>query len=474
VTESVNERFRAASRLISEGDPAGALEEARNLYFEASKNPLVWMNCAGIFIDAGERLGELATVEEGVQILDRLHAQELLPATHQMRVRYNLANGKSALIKMRSPSGSPTSDDVRDMRQEEEVVTLYYDSSDSLRSAPPEQVINCAAMLRLESRVHEAIDLLDHVLRCHPEHPNAHMKMAEMLWAAFAQARWRDGMPEALLIPALVHYGRAAAEFDATGEPVFSASTCAEARRLRELAGKVLNVDVDEAVKDVGEATLGESDRLGAPLGLRLLARSPYRDEDDLWLAEDVEAALQDIFTDAAGTFAVGRSLLRQSNSLEVAMPRWGAQTPSAEQHLRHASVRQFWSVLEKVAWLLNEAFGVGLTESQCTFASLFRPPSKEVKKEFGLPTVPGSARFHPKLQRENPGLRALAGLSCAFDTEADGAVYVPLKRLRHAVVHRVPDQLASQDDAAFLMGIARAALLHAVDALIAEQVASS
>jgi hypothetical protein len=298
--------------------------------------------------------------------------------------------------------------------------------------------------------------------------------MAEMLWAAFTQVRWRDEVPEALLVPALVHYDRAAAGFDDRGEPVFAESTRAGAKKLRELAERVLSIDVDGAVADVGDASLGSGDRLGTPLGLRLLARSPYRDEDDLWLAEDLDAGLQDIVADAAGTFAVGRTLLRDASSIEVKMPRWGEHTPEADQHLLHAAVRQFWSVLEKVAWLVNEAFDVGLTERQCTFASLFRPPSRNVKKQFELPTAAGAVRFHPKLQRENPGLRALGGLSCAFDAEADGAVYVPIKRLRHAVVHRVPAQPASQDDAAFLMGIARAALLHGVDALIAEQVASS
>lgn len=462
-----------ASQLISQGKPARALEEARALQAEAPQNPLVGMNCAGLFIDAGERLGEVATVREGVEILERALTDDRLPSDFQMVARYNLANGKSSLIKMRSPD-APISDEVRDMREEEAVVSLYYDSSDSLRSAPPEQVINCAAMLRIESRVHEAIDLLDHVLRGHPEHPNAHMKMAEMLWAAFTQVRGRDAMPEALLVPALVHYDRAAAGFDKRGEPVFAESTRRGAKRLREMTAQVLSVDVDEAVAKVGDSTLGAGDRLGAPLGLRLLARSPYRDEDDLWLAEDLAAGLQDIVADAAGTFAVGRTLLRDASSIDVKMPRWGERTPEPERHLLHGAVRQFWSVLEKVAWLVNEAFGVGFTERECTFASLFRPPSKQVRKQFGLPTASGSVRFHPKLQRANPGLRALGGLSCAFDTEADGAVYVPIKRLRHAVVHRVPDQPASRNDAAFLMGIARAALLHGVDALIAEKVTSS
>lgn len=473
MTDDLTARLQAAWRLVSQGKSPQAVVEARTIRGLAPENPIIASNCAGIFIDAGERLRDLAMVQEGVQILDQVLSDDRLLPEERTPVRYNLANGKAVLLKLRSAE-TGLADEVRDMREEEEVVALYYDSSDSLRSATPEQVINCAGMLRIESRVHEAIDLLDYVLCSHPDHPNAHASMGQMLWAALAQVGWRDDMPQALLIPALVHFERAAAGFDDRGEPVFAERVRTEAKRLRELADRLLLFDVDAAVADIGEGRLGAGDRLGAPLGLRLLARSPYRDEDDLWLAEDLDSGLQHIVADAAGTFAVGRTLLRDAASIDVRMPRWGQHTPDAGQHLLHGAVRQFWSVLEKVAWLVNEAFELGLSDNGCGFAAVFRPPSKAVKEEFGLPTKSGSVRFHPNLQRANPGLRALAGLSCAFDARTNTAVYVPLKRLRHSVVHRVPDQPTSVDDAAFLMGIARGALLHGVDALINQSLASS
>lgn len=470
---TLNDRMNAASRLISEGNADGALAEARAILAAAvGANQLVRMNCAGLLIDAGERVDDEVAVREAVAILGELMADATFPAEHHQVLRYNFANGRAAILQLAERRRDSPDEHVRELSAQEEVVALYYDSSDSLRSATPETVINCATTLRMEGRVHEAIDLLDHVLRHHPDHPNAHMHMAGMLWSAFFAVRGRDDRPAALLVPALVHYERAALAFDAAREPAFAASSREGARRLRAIAGEATGEDVERAVADVGDQVLGPVSRAGAPLGLSLLSRSPYLDVDDPWLAEDLAPKLRDVVVDAAGTFAVGRDLLRRSFGPDVTMPPWRAYTPDAALHLRNAAVRQFWSVLEKVAWLMNEAFAVGIHERQCHFATLFRPPSEDVRKAYGLPTGKGTVRFHPNLDRRNPGLRALAGLSCAFD--ADAGVYAPLKRLRHGIEHRVVEQLAAQDDAAFLMGIARAALLHGVDAIVFEMAATA
>lgn len=451
-----NDRAIVAGRLISEGDAAGALVVAHALLQEPDgSRPVARMSCAGLLIDAGERLDDENAVREGIAILERLRSDTTLPEQYARDLLYNLANGKSSLIHMAHRRRTEPDESVRDFRDEEEVVAIYYDASDALRDAKPEVVINCASMLRVEGRVYEAIDLLDHVPRRHPDHPNAHMKMAEMLWAAFTAVRGHDNMREALLVPALVHYARASAGFDAVEEPMFAASCRDNAARLRQLANKVLAGQADAAVADVGDRVLGSGLRFGAPLGLGMLARSPYRDEDDLWLTEELRADLRDIVVDAAGTLATGRAFLTDLAAPPITMPRWGEHTPNAALHLRHAAVWQLWSVMEKVAWLTNTAFDVQLPERDCSFAKLFEPPPK------------GGGRFRPNLDRQNPGVRALSGLSAAFDAKT--GVYAPLKRLRNSVEHRGPEQAATQDDAAFLLGIARAALLHAVDAIVFE-----
>lgn len=45
------------------------------------------------------------------------------------------------------------------------------------------------------------------------------------------------------------------------------------------------------------------------------------------------------------------------------------------------AAVRQLWSVFEEVTWILNAHFRLELSEDACSFAKLFVPPSKEVRK---------------------------------------------------------------------------------------------
>lgn len=460
--QSLNERIDVAYRLISAGAAAPAAAEARALLAEKGNVALVRLNCAGLLIDAGERLDDGAMVQDGVAILEALRAGKDLSESYQSGLTYNLANGKAALLSMARRESEKANEDVRDLAEEEAVVALYYDSADSLRSASAERVINCASMLRVEGRVHEAIDLIDGVLRRSSGHPNAHLKMAEFLWVAISQASRRDAMPEALLVPALIHYARAASAFDAVHEPMFAQSARSEGARLTAVAEAILGGTVDAAIAEVGERQLLSPTRLGEPLGMSLLARSPYRDEDDPWLVDGMPAALRELAVDAAGTFCAARAFLKDASVAAVAMPRWGSATPDTVLHLRYASVRQCWSVLEKVAWLVNAAFQVGIPDERCHFATLFRPPPKEVRAAFGLS---GSVRFHPKLTRKNPGLRALAGLSCAFDAER--GVYAPLKRLRHATEHRVPSVAPTAHDAAFFVGIARAALLHAVDAVM-------
>lgn len=459
-----NERVLAAWRLISDGDPAGALAVARAVVADTGAvHPIVRVNCAGVLIDAGERLDNESAIRDGIAILDALRDDATFPEAHRDDLRYNFANGKSALIHMAHRRVDEPDEQVRDLSAEEEVVAIYYDASDALRRATPEQVINCAAMLRLQGRIHEAIDLLDHVLRRDQSHPNAHMQMADMLWSALHAVRWRDDLAEALLVPALVHYARAAVGFDKASEPEFAASTRRSAGRCRALADRVLKGHVDERIAEIGDRVLGADRRFGAPLGLSLLARSPYRDEDDPWLVEDLRADLRDICVDAAGAFAVGRDQLLRARRPSLNMPRWGAATPDAAVQLRHSAVRQCGSVLDKVAWLINSAFDAGLSERECAFAVLFWEPTKK-----GTKASTGTSRaIRGKLARRNPGLRALAGLACAFDAER--GVYAPLKRLRNAVEHRGASEIATTDDAAFLLGIARAALLHAVDSIVFE-----
>jgi hypothetical protein len=461
----LNERMAAVSRLISIGDPESALIATREILANKhGSHPLVQNNCAGFLIDAGERLDREDVVLEGLEMLAKLRTAGTFAegSSDCDNLRYNLANGRSAPLHMASRRRGRPDIHVVDLTEHEAVVALYYESTELLRRAKPETVINCAAMLRLECRVYEAIDLLDGVAQRNPEHPNAHMKLAEVLWLAASLLRGRDSKLESLLVAACVHYSRAIDGFVALGELEFAEGCRQGLRSLRELATNVLDCDLDAAIADVGNKRFGTV-RFGEPVGLPFLARSPYRDEDDMWLAEDIAPEFQDIVSDAAGTFCVGRALLAQSDEPAVRLPRWGSHSPDASAHLRNAAVRQFWSVMEKVAWLVNKAFKVGLRDSECSFATLFRAPSDKARKALSLAV---GTRFYPALDIENAGLRALSGLSCAFDTQNTSA-YVPLKRLRHTVEHRVPDSPATRDDAAFLQGIARAAILHGLDAIL-------
>jgi len=49
-------------------------------------------------------------------------------------------------------------------------------------------------------------------------------------------------------------------------------------------------------------------------------------------------------------------------------MPEWQGHKPDVRARLYEAAVKQFWSVLEKVAWLINKAFKVGLKPSECHY----------------------------------------------------------------------------------------------------------
>jgi hypothetical protein len=256
---------------------------------------------------------------------------------------------------------------------------------------------------------------------------------------------------------ASIHHSERAAICFGTAEPELAGRALENSHRVRGVAEQVIADRLEVMLAHVAGKELRSEHRFGAPLGLGVLARSPYRDEDDLWLVEDFALPLQNIASDAAGTLALGRHLLRDSQSIAVRMPRWGASTPDAAVQLRHAAVRQFWSTIEKVAWLVNKAFDVQIADRDCSFANLFRDKKKALRT---------------KLVRRNPGLRALAAMSTSFDVEMPG-VYAPLKRLRNTVEHRGPDQTATPDDAAFLLGIARAALLHAIDAVVFDRAAS-
>ena len=119
---------------------------------------------------------------------------------------------------------------------------------------------------------------------------------------------------------------------------------------------------------------------------------------------------------------------------------------------MRYAAVRQLSSVLDKVAWLINEAFGVGLSEDGCNFAALFAPPDRNKP-------IP---RFRPQLLVSNPGLMALAGMSCAFGSRKSKTVYAPLKVLRNVIEHRVPSRPVTKDDVAFLQNTFQPIFTHA------------
>jgi hypothetical protein len=231
------------------------------------------------------------------------------------------------------------------------------------------------------------------------------------------------------------------------------------------LIGVVLGVDAEDALGEMGTSRLGVGARLGVPLGLTLLARSPYRGEDDPTLLRRLPETVHDFFVDAVGTYALGRALLEGAKSLPVSLPRWGHRTPSSVDHAIYASVRQFWSVLEKVGWIINAHFKLDLEEDECSFARAFAPPSKSVRKRLGIRSETKRIDRHPNLEGQNPGLLALSGISTAL---RDG-VYDPVKRLRHGAEHRSPGPVATRDDAAVMLGIARAALLHAADAVLCE-----
>jgi hypothetical protein len=459
----IQRRIDRAHRAVSVGESDRALREVRELLDElGNASPVVRFNCAGIMIDAGERLDNEEAVRNGTRLFQELFDDEKARADYGDVLRYNLANGKSSLIHMPRRRTEAPDYRMRDLCAEEEVVRLYYDASERLTSASPEVAINCASMLRVEGRLHEAIDILDSVLAAHGSHPNAHLAMGNILWESGMVCRGRDGRPASLFVAALWHLRRARTLFEAQGESEFAGSTADSAQRLARLIPVAIGVDPQVALAEIGDASLKNGPRAGMALGLTILARSPYRDEDDPWLLEGVPAEERSFLADAVGTFAVARALLTEIPAEMIHMPRWGQDAPTASDHLLYCAVRQLWSVFEKVAWMLNTHLELGLKESECSFARVFAPPPKDARARLGIAKDVELTR-HPNLEGDSPGLLALSGIAHAF---RDG-VYEPIKRLRHTVEHRSPAPRIARNDASFMLGIARAAILHAVDTLL-------
>jgi len=460
----IQSRTERAYDAISRGDCGEAVSVARELLSEYGSSFAVRYNCAGFMIDAGERLDDEQMVLEGTAILESLYANESIRRKLGERLIYSLANGRSAPAHMRSRRRPSPDFQVRDLSVEERAISLYYAATNRLRNGSLEAAINCASTLRLEGRYYAAIDILDGVLHRDRDHPNANQKMAEILWAAYMACRGRDFMPKALLVAALWHYEKAEPIFSARNEPMQVASNQSASARLRELIGGVLHEDPDELLSEIGRcAVLGTGGRVGSPLGLSLLSRSPYVDGDDPHLIGRLPPEVRELFADVVGTYAAGRYFM-SLDPLTIGMAEWRGSAPLVADHMIYASVRQFWSVLDKLAWILNQHFEIDLEDDQCHFAVVFRPPSKEVRAKRGLSVDKGQVVRHPNLERENPGLLALSGLS--FSIGSSG-VYAPIKRLRHAVEHRVPDAPATHDDAAFMLAVVRAAILHTVDAIV-------
>jgi len=449
----INRRSQAASKLVGQEKYTEAIAEARALLLSlAGRDAVHDMNCAGILIDAGSRLGDANIIQEGTRVFESIDPGKLTPDEHD-QWRYGLANGKGCLL-MSSANSAPDWH-VRDMGPEEEVVALYYESTDNLRRADAEVIINCAMVLISEGRFYEAADLLGHALEVHPHHPNAHLHSGSALFRLFMSIRGQDSMVQSIVAPAVAHYDRAVLGFEAQGMDDFAAYARNGLRHVKEAVRQTCGSEIDREIAGVINQRL-DTPRCGAPLGLEFLSRSPYRPEDDAALLDRIPDALRHIVSDAAATFVVGRSLLKRSARARTTMPSWGEHRPNASDHLRYAAVRQLSSVLDKVAWLINEAFGVGLTEDGCSFAALFSPPDRNKP-------IP---RFRPQLVVSNPGLMALAGMSCAFGSRRSKTVYAPLKVLRNVIEHRVPSRPITKDDVVFLQGIARATILHAVDAV--------
>jgi hypothetical protein len=465
--DALDRELQHAHMLVSLGESEAALRVARRLLAsEGAKRPDTIMSCAGVLIDAGERVLRPEVVREGVSMLQALLSSGLLPDMMREGVLYNLGNGKLSLVSLAHAAIDGATEWVSDTRQEEEVVALYYDASDILRGGAPEITINCASALRMQARCYEAMDVLDGVLRRHPEHPNAHLKMAEMLQVAERSGRRAEGDREGLLVRALAHYTLASSGFATVGDEEFVAQAASGADDVRRAFPPNSRTALEGAIRDAASTLSSGANRVGSPLGLVALARCPAADIDDACLLDAVTPRARVLFDDALGTFDAGRSFMRQALTSQSSPP--GPRRPDAASHLLWAAVRQAWSVIDKVGWVLNQEFSVGLADKYCSFWGVFGRPPKAVRAAAGSPIGPGPARFHPNLERRNPGLRALAGLAFALNADEHG-VYAPLRSLRNEVEHRVPTRPATPDDAAFALGIARAAILHAVDALTFE-----
>lgn len=425
----VNRRTHAAWALVASEKYREATAEARALLLGVvGHDPVHDMNCAGILVDAGSRLGDVTVIQEGTGVFEALDPTRLPPNVRD-DWRFGLANGKGYLLRGNAPE--PPDWKVRDMGPEEEVVALYYESTDNLRTAKPEVIINCATVLISEGRFYEAADLLGHALAMHPPHPNAHLHSGSALFRTFMSIRGRDSMVQSLIAPAVAHYDRAVLGFEAHGMEDFAANAREGLAQVAAAVRHTCGPGIDREIAKVINERL-DTPRCGAPLGLECLSRSPYRAEDDPFLLDPIPDALRHILSDAAATFVVGRTLMKQSARARTKMPKWGAHSPKGSEHLCYAAVRQLSSVLDKVAWLINEAFAVGLSEDGCSFAALFAPPDRNK----------ATPRFRQQLLVSNPGLMALAGMSCAFGSRKSKTVYAPLKALRNVIAHRVPSRV--------------------------------
>ncbi len=450
----INDKMARAYALVTEGEFTNAVAAASQLVDEHGAHDSVLFNCAGIFTDAGDRTRTRAWMERGHDLFVALYERE---APFGEQLLYNLGNSKSTLLKGARSPGDRT---MRDLSAEEEALSLYFEAGQRFREATPEVVINCASLMRVSGRVYEAIDFLDGVLRTHPDHSYAHHAMGNALWEAWVACLGRDGCAESLVVPAVWHFARAEA---CSSEPLLRKAAEGDSQRLQRLIAERTTIDLEQCLEDIDLKVPASRRRTGPPFGLSTLTRSPYRDEDEPWLVEDIEPDLRSAFEDAAGTYAVGRHLLL--TDIDVVMPRWGASTPDQRAHQLSASLRQSWSVLEKVGAIINRKLEIGLGERTTTFRNVFLPPPR-VRKALKLED--GVIR-PPALEGDNPGLLALNGIATALQPPSKGEpgnTYHPLKSLRNVTEHRIPTHPVEEYNAFFTLGIARAALLHAVDAV--------
>jgi tetratricopeptide (TPR) repeat protein len=168
--------FSQINDLANAGGLAPAEEEARRWLALRGTEGAVLENVGGTFIDIGNYTGNLALVQEGIEL-----TRQAIRIAPSWRLTYNLANGLSRLLPETPEDFVTVAFDPTLV----EVISLYYDAIDAPEATEPEPSFNFASTLLRAGRAIEGLDLVRDTLSRHPEHGRGWSTLGDMLWGVW-------------------------------------------------------------------------------------------------------------------------------------------------------------------------------------------------------------------------------------------------------------------------------------------------